>query len=100
MAGTKSAQKQARVAERRQLRNKSIRSQCKTNIVKAEKLIFSGELELAREAVAAALSFLDKAAEKGIIHPNNAARRKSRLMKKINKAVVLSSAEAEPEKAE
>jgi small subunit ribosomal protein S20 len=100
VAGTKSAQKEARVAGRRQLRNKSIRSQCKTNIVKAEKLIFSGELELAREAVATALSFLDKAAEKGIIHPNNAARRKSRLMKKINEAAALSSAEAEPEKAE
>jgi small subunit ribosomal protein S20 len=100
VAGTKSAQKEARVAERRQLRNKSIRSQCKTNIIKAEKLIFSGELELAREAVATALSSLDKAAEKGIIHPNNAARRKSRLMKKINEAAALSSAEAEPEKAE
>jgi len=97
---TKSAQKQARVDERRQLRNKSIRSQCKTNIVKAEKLIFSGELELARAAVATAISSLDKAAEKGIIPSNNAARRKSRLMKKINEAVVLSSAEAEPEKAE
>ena len=100
MGVTKSAQKQVRVDERRRLSNKSIRSQCKTNIVKAEKLIFSGELELAREAVATALSSLDKAAEKGIIHPNNAARRKSRLMKKINEAVASSSAEAEPEKAE
>jgi len=45
----------------------------------------------------AAVSSLDKAAEKGVIHPNNAARRKSRLMKKLNEA--LSLAETEPEKA-
>ncbi len=93
MPVTKSAQKQVRVAERRQLRNKSIRSRCKTNIVKVERLIFSGELESAQKAVVAAISSLDKAAEKGVIHPNNAARRKSRLMKKLNEAQALSSAE-------
>ena len=92
MPGSKSAQKQVRVAERRGLRNKSLRSLCKTNITKAEKLIFSGELEAAREAVAAAISVLDKAAEKGVIYPNNAARRKSRLMKKLNEAQASSSA--------
>jgi len=89
----KSAQKQMRVAERRQLRDKSIRSLCKTNITKAEKLIFSGELELAQKAVVVAVTSLDKAAEKGIIHPNNAARRKSRLMKKLNEAQSVTSAE-------
>ena len=93
MPGSKSAQKQVRVAERKRIRNKSIRSLCKTNITKAEKLIFSGELEAAREAVAAAISSLDKAAEKGVIHPNNAARRKSRLMKKLNEAQASSSAQ-------
>ncbi len=93
MPVTKSAQKQMRVAERKRLRNKPIRSLCKTNITKAEKLIFSGELEAAQKAVLAAISSLDKAAEKGIIHPNNAARRKSRLMSKLNKAQALSSAE-------
>ena len=92
MPQTKSAQKQVRVAEKRQLRNKSIRSLCKTNITKAEKLIFSGELELAQQAVVAAISSLDKAAEKGVIPANNAARRKSRLMKKLNEAQTLSSA--------
>ena len=100
MAGSKSAQKEVKVAEGRQLRNKSIRSQCKTSIITAEKLIFSGEIESAQKAVDTAISSLDKAAEKGVIHPNNAARRKSRLMKKINKALALSSAEAEPEKPE
>ena len=95
MPGIKSAQKRARGAERRQLRNKSLRSLCKTNITKAQRLIFSGELEPAREAVVAAISSLDKAAEKGVIHPNNAARRKSRLMNKLNKALSLAEAEQE-----
>ena len=93
MPQTKSAQKQVRVSEKRQLRNKSVRSLCKTNITKAERLIFSGELEAAKQAVAEAIISLDKAAEKGIIHPNNAARRKSRLMKKLNEAQSLPPAE-------
>ena len=58
----------------------------KTRVTKAEKLINAGELDPAKAAVVAAVSSLDKAAEKGIIHPNNAARRKSRLMKKLNQA--------------
>lgn len=89
-----------RVAERKRVRNKSVRSQTKTNIAKAERLIFSGELEMAKEAVVAAISSLDKAAEKGIIHPNNAARRKSRLMRKLNEAQASPSAEPVPEKSE
>ena len=93
MPVTKSAQKQVRVTERRRLRNKSSRSLCKTNITKAERLIFSGELESAQRAVIAAISSLDNAAEKGIIHPNNAARRKSRLMKKLNQALAASTVE-------
>ena len=89
MPVSKSAKKQVRVTGRRQLRNKSIRSLCKTNITKAERLIFSGELELAQKAVVAAISSLDRVAEKGVIHPNNAARRKLRLMKKLNEALAL-----------
>ena len=96
MAG-RSAEKAARVASRRQERNKSIRSQVKTNITKAEKLIFTGEMEAARGAVAEAVSSLDKAAEKKVLHGNNAARRKSRLLKKLNQATAQALAEPEPE---
>jgi small subunit ribosomal protein S20 len=96
---SKSAQKQTRVASRRQQRNKSIRSQVKTNITRAEKLVFTGELEAARQAVTAAVSSLDKAAEKKILHGNNAARRKSRLLKKLNQAITQASTETEPEEA-
>jgi len=95
----KSAEKQARVAEKRRLRNRSVRSQVKTSITKAEKLIFSGQLEAAQEAVTAAISALDKAAEKGILKPNNTTRRKSRLMKKLNRASALAAGLAEPESA-
>ncbi len=93
MPNTRSARKQVRVIQKRRLRNKSIQSLCKTNVTKAERLIFSGELKSAQEAAVAAISSLDRAAGKGVIHPNNAARRKSRLMKKLNEARTLSSAE-------
>ncbi len=86
MPVTKSAEKQVRVSEKRRVNNRSYRSLCKTNITKAEKLIFSGQLEEAHKAVVDAISSLDMAAEKGIILSNNAARRKSRLMKKLNQA--------------
>lgn len=98
MSGVKSAQKRVRVAEKKRLRNKLFRSRCKTFITTAHGRILAGEPEAAQKAVAVAISSLDKAAEKRILHPNNAARRKSRLMKKLNKA--LSSTQAEHETAE
>jgi small subunit ribosomal protein S20 len=90
----KSAEKRVRVTEKKRLRNKSVRTMCKTNITKAERLIFLGDTAAAQEAVAVAITSLDKAAEKGIIHLNNAARRKSRLMKKFNELQAQSPAPA------
>jgi small subunit ribosomal protein S20 len=79
-----------------------VRTLCKTNITKAERLIFMGDLKAAQEAVVVAITSLDKAAEKGIIHRNSAARRKSRLMKKLNQLEALAPApvEAKPKAAE
>lgn len=91
MPRSKQAQKQARQALQRQMRNRAVNSRTKTFISKAEKLIFAGEVEPAQTAVAESLSALDRAAAKGIIHPNNAARRKSRLMKKFNQAQALAA---------
>jgi small subunit ribosomal protein S20 len=71
----------------------------KTNITTAEKLIFGDDLKAAEKAVKTAVSSLDKAAEKGILHANNTARRKSRLLKKLNQASTLAAAEPEPEEA-
>lgn len=69
------------------MRNRIFRSAARTHIRKAERLIAAGEAEAAAGAVGMAISTLDKAAAKGIIHPNNAARRKARLMKKFNTLV-------------
>lgn len=85
MANTKSAIKRLRSARRRRVRNRIYRGQARTAIKKARRLMDEGRLEEAREAVRVAVSALDKAAEKGIIHKNNAARRKSRLMRRLNR---------------
>lgn len=84
MANTKSAQKRIRANERRRQSNVAYRSRVKTMVKKAEQAIATGKPT--QEAVRDAISTLDKAAVKGILHKNNAARRKSRLMKKLNTA--------------
>ncbi len=84
MPVTKSAKKAMRQSERKALRGKALRSRAKTMIVKAEGQVAAGDAEAARTAMVSAVKALDKAAAKGKIHPNNAARRKSRLMKKVN----------------
>jgi small subunit ribosomal protein S20 len=81
----KPAGTQSRSIEGKKLRNKSVRSRNKTTIKEAEQLITAGNVEKAQGAVTVAVSSLDRAVAKGVIHPNNAARRKSRLVKKLNK---------------
>ena len=83
MANTRSAEKNIRAAERRRVRNRSINSAVNTYIRKAERGIVAAA-EDTNALVVEAISKLDKAASKGILHPRNAARRKSRLMKKLN----------------
>jgi small subunit ribosomal protein S20 len=86
VANTRSAEKMIRVAERRRVRNRAVKSAVKTFIRKAERGI-SGASEDSAALVVQAISKLDKAASKGVLHPRNAARRKSRLMKKLNKGL-------------
>lgn len=85
MANIKSAIKSIRKDTRRTMRNKPVKSALKTYVKSAVTTIGGGEQETSEEAVRMAVSKLDKAAQKGIIHPNQAARRKSRLMAKYNK---------------
>ena len=96
MPNTKSAIKRAKVAEKKRLRNKPIRSAARTYVKHAHRAIASGDLAAPRthEALQRALSYLDHAASKGVIHKNNAARRKSRLMKLFNKAQATASSSA------
>jgi small subunit ribosomal protein S20 len=86
LANTKSALKMIRVAAKKRARNMPVRSALKTYVGKARKQIVGGQLELAEPSVREAISALDRAAERGVIHRNQAARRKSRLMKQLNKA--------------
>ena len=71
---------------RKRERNRSGRSLVKSSLVKAEQLIAAKQTDAAQKQVVRTVSALDKAAKKGIIHPNQAARRKSRLTRKMNKA--------------
>lgn len=86
LANTKSAIKRIRSSEKRRLRNRRVRTETRTHIKNAKAQINAGELEAAQKTVAEAVRALDKAAEKGIIHKNNAARRKSRLLQGLNQA--------------
>ena len=84
MAHTKSAKKRIESSKRKQSYNEPIRSRVKTYLAKAEEVINSGNVEAAVEVVRQAISTLDKAAKRGAIHHNKAARHKSRLVKKLN----------------
>jgi len=81
---TKTAEKSARSSVRKAERNKAIRSGTKSKITRAEKLIASKQGAEAGAAVTEAISSLDRAAKRKVIHANTAARKKSRLMKKLN----------------
>ncbi len=82
MANIKSQIKRNKTNEKRRLRNKAARSEIKTR-VKVALTVAAETPEQADEALKTAIKRLDKAAAKGIIHKNQAARRKSRLMKRL-----------------
>ena len=84
MAHHKSALKRIRSSERKRLRNRMVRSRARTFVKHARVAIQSGDKTAAEAAVQQAIKALDKAAVKGVIHRNNAARRKSRLMKRLH----------------
>ncbi len=79
--------KAMRSSERKRVRNRVYRSRARTYVKRARAMVEAGDLEEAREAVQMAIRALDRAAQKGVIHQNNAARRKSRLVQMLNKAL-------------
>lgn len=88
MANIKSQIKRIKTNEKRRLRNASIRSRMKTMIKKAIMAINATTDEAEREKrIREAISAIDRACAKGVIHRNAAARRKSRLMAKVKKAL-------------
>jgi len=84
LANNKSARKRIRISEEKRVRNRPYRTAARTSVKKAELAIRAGDQVVAQTAVSDAISMLDRVAGKGIIHKNNAARRKSRLMAKYN----------------
>jgi small subunit ribosomal protein S20 len=69
--------------EKRRLRNRVYRGSARTYIKKARVAMEEGDLAEAQEASLLAIKALDRAAQKGVVHKNNAARRKSRLIKQL-----------------
>ena len=92
MANIKSSAKRARQNVKRQTNNRFFATTARTYVKKARAQIETGDLESAEATIKLAQKALDKAAQKGIIHKNNAARRKSRLILALNKARAAASA--------
>jgi len=84
LANTASTKKRVRQNEKRRLRNRVWLTRARSTIKQARITIDSQDLPASVEAVNKAVSELDRAASKGVIHKRNAARRKSRLLKKLS----------------
>ncbi|MFC1878506.1 30S ribosomal protein S20 [Chloroflexota bacterium] len=83
MANIKSQIKRNKQNEKHRVRNRVYRGSARTYIKRARLAFEDGNLDQARQHTMQAISALDKAAGKGVIHKNNAARRKSRLLKHL-----------------
>ena len=84
MANIKSSAKRAELIEKQTAKNKAAKSLMKTNIKKFNAATVEGDSEAAERTYKAAVKTVDRAATKGLIHKNKAARRKSALTKKLN----------------
>lgn len=84
MANIKSQKKRIRTNEKARMRNRAVRSSLKTAIKHVSAAVEAEDLEAAEEAARKACRLLDKAASKGIIHKNQAANRKSGVMRMVN----------------
>jgi small subunit ribosomal protein S20 len=83
LANIKSAIKRNKQNEKKRVRNRIYRGTARTFVARARTAIIQKDVEAAKAATLVAISALDKAAQKGVIHKNNAARRKSRLAKQL-----------------
>ena len=86
MANIKSAKKRIKVAEKKAARNKSIRSEVKTEIKKVEAAVAAGDKAAVDAALRHATSVIEKAGSKGVLKKNTVARRVSRVARCANKA--------------
>jgi small subunit ribosomal protein S20 len=86
MANIKSQIKRNRQNLRRRMRNRAVRSELKTRTKRYLQALEQGDVDAAREALRVVVKRLDQAAAKGVIHPNKAANRKSRLTRRLHTA--------------
>ncbi|NLA27277.1 MAG: 30S ribosomal protein S20 [Firmicutes bacterium] len=86
MPVTKSAEKRMRQTVVRTARNRRVKSMVKTAMRRFEEALQEGDRELARTRLVTAVRRIDQAAAKGVIHKNNAARKKSRLTRLFNQS--------------
>ncbi len=87
MPNIRSAKKRMRLEEKRRVRNHTIKSTVRTYVTKARNAITAAPAEpQTEEAIREAIRNLDMAVNKGVLHRNNAARRKSRLMARLHAA--------------
>jgi len=84
LAHHKSAIKRIKQNEKKRLRNRHVRSTLRTFVKNVREAVAGNNQDAAREALAAAIPVIDKAATKGVIHPSNASRSVSRLTKLVN----------------
>ncbi|MBR5286289.1 MAG: 30S ribosomal protein S20 [Clostridia bacterium] len=84
MPNIKSAKKRVKVTETKTLQNKMFKSAMKTTVKKYKAAIAEGNKELAEKTYLEAVGMVDRAVSKGIIHKNNAARKKSQYTKLLN----------------
>jgi small subunit ribosomal protein S20 len=100
LANIKSQIKRNKQNEKRRLRNRVFRGSARLAVRDARSVMETGNSEETQAAILQAISALDRAAEKGVIHKNNAARRKGRLMKRMAALnIELKSAKVEKIKA-
>lgn len=99
MANLKSSKKDVRRIEKKTAVNKSVRTSLKTYVKRVRQAVESGDAEAIQAAVNLAAKNIDKASQRGIIHKNQAARRKSRVMQAVQKAGVVAEAPKPAKKA-
>lgn len=93
MPNTKQALKRMRVTAKRTARNRHVKSTVKTVVRRFSDTLAKGNLDIARDTLQSVVKTVDKAVSKGVVHKNAAARKKSRLAKRLNKALIQATAE-------
>jgi small subunit ribosomal protein S20 len=92
MANTRSAKKRIRQSEKRRLRNRAVRTRVRTETKKVLRAVAAGDRETAAQAYVQAQSVIDRAVKRGVLHWRTAARRKSRLARRVNQLAAGSGA--------